>query len=79
MVSSIDRGTNHFCCFAPGLEIAFSFAVRKENGMLTEWGTSRNPIRMIKGSISGGLGLTRSYVISGKIIIRTVDKALILP
>ena len=47
VVASIDRGTDHFCCFAPGPEIAFPFAVCKENNMLTEWGTSRVPTRVI--------------------------------
>ena len=40
VVASINRGTDYFCCFALGLEIAFPFAVCKENSMLTEWGTS---------------------------------------
>ena len=47
VVESIDGETNHFCCFAPGPEIAFPFAVCKENSMLTEWGTSRFPTRRI--------------------------------
>ena len=41
MVASIERGTDHFCFFAPGPEIAIPFAVCEENIMSTEWGTSR--------------------------------------
>ena len=35
-VVSIDRGTDHFCCFASGPEIVFPFTVCKENSILTE-------------------------------------------
>ena len=41
--TSIDRGTDNFCCFAPGPEIALPFAVCKEDSMLTEWETSQFP------------------------------------
>ena len=47
VVTSIERETDHFCCFAPGPEIAFPFAACKENSMLTEWGTSWLSTRMI--------------------------------
>ena len=39
MVASSDRGTDYFCCFASGPEIAFPSAVYKENSTLfTKWG-----------------------------------------
>ena len=33
--------SDHFCYLATGHEIAFPFAVCKEDSLLTEWGTSR--------------------------------------
>ena len=47
LVASIDRGTDHFCCFAPGPEIVFPFTLFKKNRILTECGTSPLPTRMI--------------------------------
>ena len=47
VVPSIDRRTDHFCCFAPGPEIAFPFTLCKDNSMLTERGSIRFPTRMI--------------------------------
>ena len=48
VLASIDRRTDHFCCFAPRPEIAFSFAVCNKNSMLTNCGVSRFLIHSLR-------------------------------